>query len=121
MISSIHPEKRKPRWQEAYIYISLFFLIAALCAGPVAARDVHVGLTELKPSLYTDEQGKATGFFVDLIEDMAEKEGWNVIWISGTISESWDRLTLGEIDLLPAVTVTPEREKIYDFTNESLR
>ncbi|MFH0966638.1 MAG: transporter substrate-binding domain-containing protein [Methanobacteriota archaeon] len=119
MIPPIHPDNRNGRWQEVFILIALLILIVAFCSVPVAARDVKVGLTELKPSLYTDDQGKPIGFFVDLIEDLAKKEGWNVIWISGTISESWDRLTLGEIDLLPAVAITPERAGIYDFTNES--
>lgn len=119
MIPPIHPDNRNGRWQEVFILIALLILIVAFCSVPVAARDVKVGLTELKPSLYTDEQGKPIGFFVDLIEDLAKKEGWNVIWISGTISESWDRLTLGEIDLLPAVAITPERAGIYDFTTES--
>lgn len=119
MIPPVHPNYRSGGWQEVFFFIAILILIAAFCSEPVAARDVKVGLTELKPSLYTDEQGNPTGFFVDIIEDLAKKEGWNVIWISGTISDSWDRLTLGEIDLLPAVTNTTERARDYDFTNES--
>ena len=94
-------------------------LLAALVTPAFAARDVKVALTELKPSLYTNERGEPDGFFVDVIEDIARQEGWNVIWISGSVSRSWERLAAGEIDLLPAVTSTPEREKLYDFSNES--
>ncbi|HWQ66282.1 MAG TPA: transporter substrate-binding domain-containing protein [Methanospirillum sp.] len=119
MIPPAHPDNRNDLWQEVFILFVILILIAAFCSEPVSAKDVKVGLTELKPSLYTDEQGKPTGFFVDIIENLAEKEGWNVIWISGTISDSWDRLNSGEIDLLPAVTSTPERARVYDFTNES--
>lgn len=119
MIPLIHSGNRNGCWHEVFSLIAILILITAFCSGPVAARDIKVGLTELKPSLYTDEQGKPTGFFVDLIDDLAKKEGWNVIWISGTISESWDRLAQGEIDLIPAVTVTPERLRSFDFTNES--
>jgi len=85
----------------------------------VDGRDIHVALTELKPSLYTDEQGKPSGFFVELIEDCGAEEEWNIIWVSGSLYESWNRLDSGEIDLLPAVTITSEREHFYDFTNES--
>lgn len=100
--------------------IVVLILIATFCTPPVAARDVKVALTELKPSLYTDDQGRPTGFIVEIIEDLTAKEGWNVIWISGTLSDSWNRLALGDIDLMPAVAVTPERAKLYDFNNESV-
>lgn len=101
-------------------FIAIILVIAVLCAPAAAAtRDVKVALTELKPSLYTNEQGVPSGFFVDIVEDIAQKEGWNVIWISGSLTESWNRLAAGEIDIMPAVTSTPERQKSYDFGNES--
>lgn len=119
MFHPTHHDGNYGLWHQAFILLAVLILISAVCFQPVAARDVKVALTELKPSLYTDEQGKPSGFFVDLIEDLAGKEGWNVQWISGTISESWERLAAGDIDLIPAVTITPERAKLYDFNNES--
>jgi ABC-type amino acid transport substrate-binding protein len=98
--------------------IALLFLFA-LCQPAAASRDVRVALTELRPTLFTDEQGKPAGFFVDLINDIAAKEGWNVIWVHGSLSESWGRLASGEIDLLPGVATTPDRENLYDFSHES--
>ncbi len=119
MTPVIHPENRDTLWQQGFVLFAILILLAAFCFHPVSAREIRIGLTELKPSLYTDEQGVPTGFFVDIIEDLAKKEGWEITWVSGTISASWDRLTLGEIDLLPAVPSTPERAEVYDFTNES--
>jgi hypothetical protein len=115
----IYPTNRDVLWKQIVILITVVILIAAFCSPPVAARDVKVAITELKPSLYTDERGKPTGFFVDLIEDLADKKGWNIIWISGTISESWERLNMEDIDLIPAVTITQDRTRLYNFTNES--
>ena len=63
MIPPIHPDNRNGLWQEVVILIAILILIAAFCSEPVVAQDVKIGLTELKPSLYTDEQGKPTGFF----------------------------------------------------------
>ena len=103
----------------AFILGIAIILLAALVTPAFAARDVKVALTELKPSLYTNERGDPAGFFVDIVEDIAQKEGWNIIWISGSLTESWDRLAAGEIDVMPAVTSTPERQKSYDFGNES--
>jgi len=120
----ILPADRKnrnlPNLKRELCVLAILFLIAALCCPAAAAtRDVKVGLTELRPSLYTDDQGKPVGFFVDLITDIAAQEGWNVIWVSGTVSGSWDRLLTGEIDLLPGVVSTPERETQIDFSRES--
>ncbi len=99
--------------------LAILLLVAVLCCPAAATRDVKVGLTELRPILYTDDQGKPTGFFVDLISDVAAQEDWNVIWVRGSLSESWDRLSTGEIDLLPGVASTPERENRIDFSHES--
>jgi len=99
--------------------LALIFLVGALCSPASATRDVKVALTDLKPNLYTDEQGKPAGFFVDLITDLAAQEDWNIIWVPGSLSESWDRLSTGEIDLLPGVADTPERENSIDFSHES--
>jgi ABC-type amino acid transport substrate-binding protein/signal transduction histidine kinase len=99
--------------------IALLFL-SALCPPAVAARDVRVGIHEIRPSLFTDEQGKPSGIFVDLIQDIAVKEDWNVIYVHGTFQENLDRLTTGQIDLIMALTSTPEREKVYDFNREAV-
>ncbi|PKL69602.1 MAG: hypothetical protein CVV30_08605 [Methanomicrobiales archaeon HGW-Methanomicrobiales-1] len=119
----ILPADRKnrnlPYLKRELCILAILFLVAALCCPAAATRDVKVGLTELKPSLYTDDQGKPVGFFVDLITDVAAQEGWNVIWVPGTLSESWNRLLTGEIDLLPGVVSTPERVTQIDFSRES--
>ena len=106
--------------QRGFMLIIALILIAVCCTPPATARDVTVAMTEMNPSLYTNDQGKPVGFFVDLIEDLAAQEGWNLIWVRGTIAESLDRLASGDIDLLPGVTVTREREEIFDFNNESV-
>jgi ABC-type amino acid transport substrate-binding protein len=98
--------------------ITLLFLFV-LCQPVAATRDVRVAIHELKPSLYTNDQGEPAGLFVDLINDIAAKEGWNLVWVHGTLQENWDRLASGQIDLMMGVVATPEREKLYDFTDES--
>ncbi|MFY9800322.1 MAG: transporter substrate-binding domain-containing protein, partial [Methanoregula sp.] len=91
----------------------------ALCQPVVAARDVRVAIHEIRPSLFTDEQGKPAGIFVDLIQDIAKKEDWNLIYVHGTFQENLDRLSSGQIDLVMALTDTPERENVYDFNREA--
>jgi ABC-type amino acid transport substrate-binding protein len=113
----MHDHGKKTPLQRAFLLLAALLIIAALCS-PVAARDVRVALPEIKPSAFTDDQGKPAGLFVDIIEDIAAREGWNIIWVHGTLSESWDSLSSGRIDLMPGVVDTPDREKLYDFNHE---
>ncbi len=98
--------------------IVLVFAVFVLCTPPAGARDVRVGLAELRPSQFTDEHGEPAGIFVDLIRDIAAQEGWNLVWIHGTLQENFDRLSAGDIDLMMAVVDTPDRERRYDFNRE---
>ncbi|WP_239027787.1 ATP-binding protein [Geomonas subterranea] len=74
-----------------------------------------VGVYENPPKIFTSDAGKPTGIFIDLIEQIAEKEGWRMRYVPGTWSEGLERLQRGEIDLMPDVAYTAEREKIYVF------
>jgi ABC-type amino acid transport substrate-binding protein len=115
-----HPDKNgmATPLHQAFLLLAALLIIAVVCCPVVAARDVRVALPELKPSVFTDNQGKPAGLFVDIIEDIAAREGWNIIWVRGTLPENWDRLSSGEIDLMPGVVDTPDREKLYDFNHE---
>jgi ABC-type amino acid transport substrate-binding protein len=103
----------------ALITIALLLLLA-LCQPAVAARDVRVGLQDIRPAIYTDAAGEPAGLFVDLIEDIAAEEGWNLIWVNGTFQENLERLAADRIDLLMPVIDTPEREEIFDFSQETV-
>ena len=78
-------------------------------------RAVKVGIYENAPKVFTSEFGKPSGIFIDIIEHIAKKEGWNLRYVPGTWAQGLDRLAKGEIDLMPDVAYTSEREKIYSF------
>lgn len=94
--------------------LALLFVIA-ICSPATAARDVRIAFQEIPPSFFTGENGKPAGLFVDMSEDLAGKEGWNIIWVPGTLSENLDRLSSGQIDLMPGIVNTPDRGRLYDF------
>jgi hypothetical protein len=99
--------------------LSLFALLIFLCfeAPPARAeaRTVTVGVYENAPKVFTSETGKPSGIFIDIIENIAKSEGWKLRYVSGTWSEGLDRLARGEIDLMPDVAYTADREKIFSF------
>ena len=113
------PDYRTARvLKQALVLSALILLFCQLIVPVAAARDVRVALPELRPSVFTDEQGQPAGLFVEIIEDIAGKEGWNIIWVKGSLQESWARLAEGEIDLMMGVAETPERQVFYDFNRE---
>lgn len=64
--------------------------------------------------------GTAKGIYPDLLREMASAEEWQLIFVPGSWKECLERLENGSIDLLSSVAKTPERELIYDYTNESV-
>jgi signal transduction histidine kinase len=78
-------------------------------------REVRVGVYENEPKIYTNSSGKPSGIFIDVIEDIAQKEHWRITYVHGEWDECLRRLSHGEIDLMPDVALTEEREALYSF------
>ncbi len=111
---------RKNRADLSRIFVALVIAVLTFfCLGTSSARaqvrTVTVGVYENAPKVFTAESGKPVGIFIDLIEEIAKIEGWELRYVSGTWGEGLDRLAKGEIDLMPDVAYTAEREKVYSF------
>jgi PAS domain S-box-containing protein len=104
---------------------TLVLALLALSMGLMGLRvipqniKVRVGVYENTPKIYTATDGTVRGFWPDIINYMAKKEGWQVEWVRGTWQEGLDRLERNEIDILPDTGFTMERGAKYAFTNES--
>jgi signal transduction histidine kinase/ABC-type amino acid transport substrate-binding protein len=83
-----------------------------------AERLVRVGVYENSPKVALSPGGQPEGVFIDLIEAIAEREGWRIDYVPGSWAEGLDRLAAGSIDLMPDVALTPERQRIYAFHEE---
>ena len=93
----------------------LFFACLEIPPASAEVRTVRVGVYENAPKVFTSEAGKPAGIFIDIIEHIAKSEGWNLRYVPGNWTEGLERLAKGEIDLMPDVAYTSEREKIYSF------
>ncbi|MDY0004509.1 MAG: transporter substrate-binding domain-containing protein, partial [Polyangia bacterium] len=87
-------------------------------ASAESPRLVRVGLYENSPKLGTSASGKPEGIFVDILEAIASREGWRLVWVSGTWREGLGRLSRGELDLMPDVAFTAARDRLYAFHRE---
>lgn len=99
--------------QALALWLALWMLL--LSAPGWAQQKVRVGVYENSPKVALASNGKPEGIFIDLIEAIAQKEGWQIEYVAGTWAEGLARLEKGELDLMPDVALTPEREQRYAF------
>ena len=106
------------------ITICLLIVLVATPAGlraqspnqnPRNLRVIHVGLYDNPPKVFRDSQGKPAGLFIDLLEAMAVDEGWQLDYVDCTWNSCLDKLSSGQIDLMPDMAHTPERARLFDF------
>ena len=101
------------------LYVS-FFSLAVSADDSVSSITVKVGLYENSPKIFTDEEGKASGFWPPIVEYIASKEGWAIEYVHGTWTECLARLENNEIDMMPDVAYTEERATLYAFSTETV-
>ena len=106
-----------------YQKISLMMCILALVLFAVPAaysqeRPVIQAGSEIgyPPYCIVDQQGRADGFSVELMRAALDAMGFDVTFDVGPWEEVKQSLEFGEVDALPLVGRTPEREDIFDFT-----
>lgn len=98
--------------------VSLFLLTVACLASSVWAQSLKVGVYQNPPSVFYDGAGKVQGFYIDVIEHIAEAEDWQLQYVKATWPELLDKLNNGEIDLIAGMAFSAERDLNFDFTAE---
>lgn len=73
------------------------------------------------PLAIVDSDGKADGFSVELLKAVAQATGLKVEFTVGPWYELKKKLAVGELDILPLVSFSKERAKIYDFSTPYLQ
>ncbi len=102
------------------LWLCLFLISLMLwCLGTSFAsaedRIVRMGVYDNAPKIFISESGKPLGIFIDIIEHIAKNEEWRLQYVPGTWAEGLERLSKGEIDLMPDVAYTAVREMEYSF------
>ncbi len=99
----------------AFVFIFTAAFFSAAAAGQ-ERLSVKVGAYANHPKIYMDDNGRVSGFWPDLMEDIAETENWEIEYVWGTWSDGLDHLINKEIDIMPDVAFTEKRNKLYAFS-----
>ena len=97
-------------------------ILALLWICPSLARadaTLRVGFFTKMPVAMAPASGRPSGLVVDILSDIAQKQGWTLTWVHGSFSEGVNRLDIGEIDLMVPIAYTPARDDFLDFTTEA--
>ncbi|RMG00924.1 MAG: hypothetical protein D6726_10490, partial [Nitrospirae bacterium] len=103
--------------------LCLFWLLILLFLSPSithAGRVVKVGVYQ-NPPLVSYEKGKPPqGLYIDLLEYMAQKEGWELEYIPCRWKDCLRMLEEGKTDVQTAIGYSEERAKRFLFTGEDV-
>lgn len=81
------------------------------------AESVFAGYTEFAPLMFSDADGRATGFSVELLRDAATANGFDIEFVAfDSIADLTEALIEGRIQTTPMLADTPARRRIGQFT-----
>ncbi|MDD2905815.1 MAG: EAL domain-containing protein [Sulfurimonas sp.] len=99
-------------------YKKLIFILLLLPFMSAHADFIRVGVYENPPKIYIDATNIPQGIYIDILQDFAKKEDAILLFVPCKWSECLDMLERGEIDVMPDMAHTSEREANYLFSKE---
>ncbi len=99
-------------WLKGIVWVAVLTASASIASAP---RELRVGVYSNEPKVFVDADGKAAGIFVDLLQLVAAREQWTLKYVHCSWQDCLDALREGQLDLMPDVARSPERETLYDF------
>jgi ABC-type amino acid transport substrate-binding protein len=102
------------------LLLTLLLLWAAGTSAAQEVESVRIGVYDNPPKIYVDEQGEVSGFHAELIQAIAEKNEWEIEYVRGRWEELLRMTEAGEIDIMPDVAYSRERDRRFVFNEETV-
>ena len=96
--------------------------VYAADGGKATLRTLRVGFYAYTGYHIMDADGNRSGYAYETLQDMAEYENLNYEYLGYDcdVNEIMDMLENGEVDIVPMLRKTPEREERFDFSAEPI-
>ncbi len=85
-----------------------------------AGQTVRVGHEQNHPMVSTSSEGKPQGIMIDIVEEIARREGWTLEYVPCLWNNCLENLDTGAIDLLVAIAHTPERAQRFSYNQHTV-
>ncbi|MCM0082940.1 transporter substrate-binding domain-containing protein [Geomonas sp. Red32] len=89
--------------------------VLSVSAAHAAPREVRVAAFNFYPTLFQAPDQTVKGAYVDLLNEIARREGWTVTYVYGNWADGLARVQSGEVDVVTNVAYTAERAKFLDY------
>jgi|GEM_PF-1831268 len=83
-----------------------------------ATESIKVGIFQNKPVTYFENGPK--GIFVEVLDHIAEKEGWKIEYRLCELNKCLELLEANELDLMTSLGKSPMRSESYTFSEEPI-
>jgi len=97
------------------IAILLGLSAVASVAGAAEPREVRVGVYGNEPKIYLNAAGQPAGIFVDILDAIAAKARWKLVYVPCKWQECLEAVQAGRIDLMPDVAYSTQRDQTFSF------
>lgn len=119
MNTSLH-DKTRPfgRCLQAVLFLAALLVFLGAAHGEAAEKPPVTSASEIDypPFCFVNAEGQADGFSVELMRAALATMGRKVTFRTGPWPEVRGWLEQGQVQALPLVGRTPEREDLFDFT-----
>lgn len=115
-MAQVHPLST-PAWHRAGVKQLLCLLALLLAVQPCLAvsQPLKIGAYHNPPKILLDESGTPAGIFIDVLQTIADAEGWQVEMVPCDWEHCLTLLDSGAIDLMPDVALSSARSERFGF------
>ncbi|MGY6530070.1 MAG: EAL domain-containing protein [Cyanobacterium sp.] len=82
---------------------------------PDLEEEIKVGIYQNSPKVFVDDNGKPAGFWVDVLNEIARKNDWSIVYVPCVWSECLNQVQDNQLDLMVDVAYSPERDRTFAF------
>lgn len=98
-------------------FLPILLALAAGLLGAVEERTLTVGTKVAPPFVIAESDGRLDGISVQLMERIAQHQGWTLEWRAYELDDLLSAVAAREVDAgIAAISVTAEREREMDFS-----
>lgn len=89
---------------------------------PIFAQppSLRVGIYDMAPLSSISSEGEYSGFFVEILDHIASREGWSLNYTQGSLAELMEQLRSGDLDIVAAVPFEDKADPSFVLNNETV-
>ncbi|PKP21433.1 MAG: hypothetical protein CVU05_06770 [Bacteroidetes bacterium HGW-Bacteroidetes-21] len=104
--------------KKTFLFLFLFLSFEGLlniCFGQEKdiKKTIKIGVYDNCPKIFMNEDGNPQGIFIDIVQSIAKKEHWELVYVKAEWVELVNMLKKGEIDVLPDMAYSKERDSVF--------